>query len=135
MPIQPTQSKRARASGFTLIEILIAVAIVGIIASIAVPSYTAYVTDARRTDGHVALRAAAQSLERCRTETFTYSGCDISGYANSDSGYYDVTLGGESATAYTLTATAVTGRSQSGDTPCVTMTIDQTGAVLPAECW
>jgi len=100
---------------------MIAMVIVGVIAGIAIPSYSKYVIDARRTDGQVALRAAAQQLERCRTETFTYENCDFRN--TSDDGYYDLSGANLTSTTYTLTATAVTGKSQQGDTPCLTIVL------------
>jgi type IV pilus assembly protein PilE len=126
--------KARHNSGFTLIELLIAIAILGIISAIAVPTYGKYVTESRRVDGQVALRAAAQGLERCRTQNFTYVGC--TGFnTDSPSNYYtvDATL---AANTYTLTATAV--GSQATDTKCATFTIDQTGATASpdtVDCW
>ncbi|WP_349610865.1 type IV pilin protein [Halomonas sp. H10-9-1] len=66
-----------RSAGFTLIEVLIAVAIIGILAAIAYPQYTAYVERSLRADAHAGLNIAAGELERCYTRTYSYSDCDI----------------------------------------------------------
>ena len=122
-----------------MIELVITVAIIGIIAGIAIPSYGAYVIDARRTDAQVALRSAAQSLERCRTETFTYVACDFK--ANSPDGYYTVAGSDLSSTTYTLTATPAAGKSQANDAACTTLVLKQdgegtsTGTGAAGECW
>ena len=124
-----------QSTGFSLIELLIAMAVLGIITAIAVPSYTNYITEARRLDAQVALRGEAQKMERCRTEQFTYVGCNPSTDQNSQDGYYTVSFGTPTANTFTLTATPVTGKSQANDTSCNSMTLDQTGATLPAACW
>ena len=115
------------APGFSLIELLIAVAILGIISAIAVPTYSNYITDARRIDAQVALRGEAQKMERCRTESFTYVGCDPSTDPKSPDGYYTIGFGTPTANTYTLTATPVAGKSQAKDTDCKTLIINQTG--------
>ena len=126
---------KRHSTGFTLIEILIAVAILGIIGAIAVPSYGSYIKQARRLDAQVALRGEAQQMERCRTEQFTYVGCSPSTDQESPDRYYMISFGTPTANTYTLTATPVSGKTQANDTDCPSFTIDQTGATSPADCW
>lgn len=122
---------QARVSkGFTLMELMIVVAIFAIIASIGYPIYVEQAKKSRRSDAKVALSDNAQSVERCRSNTNTYVGCAT---VNSPSGYYIITMAAAAST-YTLTATA-TG-VQAND-KCTIFTITNTGvkgATLP-DCW
>ncbi len=61
------------SKGFTIIEVLIVVAILGVLAAIAIPQVTKYTTNARRADGKTALLAAAQAMERYYTNNCTLS--------------------------------------------------------------
>lgn len=122
-----------RIGGFTLIEVMIVVAIVGILAAVAYPSYTKYVQKSRRTDATTTLLGAAQHLERCYSQSFKYTGCTGVPTASAD-GYYTIAAELED-TSFTLTATA-TG-VQASDTTCPVFTLKNTGERTPAsnQCW
>ena len=128
-----------RQNGFTLIELMIVIAIIGILAAVAVPAYSNYVTKSRRVDGQITLQEVAQQMERCRTQNFTYAGCSAATATTlSESGYYNIAVTSGTTpddTTFELTATPVTGESQANDKECESMTIDQGGDLQPAACW
>lgn len=127
---------RPRAHGFTLVEVMIVVAIIGILASIALPSYTQYVVQARRTEAQAFLMELAQRQERWRVNHAEYGTTTEIGADTGTPQYYDFEVTAASATGYTLTATAVAGSAQAAaDSACTSMTLNQNGERSPATCW
>lgn len=135
--------------GFTLIELMIAVAVVGILAAIAYPSYLEQVRQSRRADATAVLVEAAQFMERFYTLNNRYDetrdGDDVELPASlqrapkeGTSVYYDVTLSSVAQNSFTLQAAPI--NAQAGDA-CGNLTLTNTGAraktgTLPLErCW
>lgn len=103
--------------GFTLIELMVATAVTGVLAATAYPSLQAPVFKARRTDGLTALLALQMSQERWRSEHSSYAALsDLKTGALSSMRYYQLTVESASATGFTASATG-TG-TQANDTAC-----------------
>ena len=83
-----------RKNGFSLVELVVAMGIVGILAAIAIPAYTSYTRTANRTDATRTMTIDAQALERCYSQAFTYVGCVTApaGASTSAQGFYTVTI-------------------------------------------
>ena len=118
------------ARGFTLIELMIAVAVIAILASIAVPSYRGYVERATRTDAHAGLMEAAGQLERCYTVNNSYASCTT--ITDSPDDNYAISLT-SAASTYTLTASLKSGRGPDGCSG--NLTLNHQGVRSPAACW
>jgi type IV pilus assembly protein PilE len=138
----PTVRCRAQR-GFTLIELMIVVAIAGILAAVAYPSFMDQVRKARRSDAIDVVSRVQQAQERWRADNPAYATLAALGIAAaSPSGYYTIasTPGANAAAvnSYTVTATAVAGKSQANDAGCATLTLTVAGGTpsyTPATCW
>lgn len=135
--------RKARHSGFTLIELMIVVAIIAILASIAYPSYQSQVRKSRRADAQGVVTAAAQWMERSYTDNGSYPAALPAGLDRAPAEgtkTYDLDLAaGSTATNFTIRAVPTAGGPQAGDT-CGTLTLSNTGAKgatggTVAECW
>ncbi|GAB6195259.1 type IV pilin protein [Lysobacter xanthus] len=114
-------------AGFTLIELMVVVAIVAILAAIAVPSYQQSVIKSRRNSAAGCMLGVAQYLERYYTTKLTYVGAALptAQCLNDLGAYYTLSLATPTATTYTVTATPK--GAQLKDTKCNVLTIDQRG--------
>lgn len=134
--------------GFTLIELMIAVAIIGIIAAIAYPSYQEYVRSAKRADAQTAIMELGHFMERYHTGNGRYVDSDGDApvlpftQAPKEGGAkaYDLDFADGSPTASTYVLQAVPTGSMADD-KCGTLTLANTGAkgqkagMTLAECW
>ncbi|MDP2559639.1 type IV pilin protein [Psychrobium sp. 1_MG-2023] len=124
--------------GFTLVELMIAVAIVAILTLIAVPSYQESIRESRRSEAHSALVKIQLEQEHWRTLNTSFAssfGTAANDVKQPVSEYYSYAMSNVTATSYTIKATAKTGSSQASDTGCTALTIDQAGTKLPVACW
>ncbi len=133
-------------NGFTLIEVLIVVAILGIIAAVAIPSYSSYITKTRRAEAMALLTEVAGEQERYFSENNSYAAALTEiGYPadaiDSEAGSYSVSITAQTATSFTLTAARVAGKPQERDDECGDLTINSigtkgiTGSGSVADCW
>lgn len=131
--------RRTRTKGFTLIELMIAVVIVGILAAIAYPSYSNYVQKSRRAEAQAELLRIAQLQERYYADNNTYatSLSDLGVSSTTPEGYYSLSLASTNPTE-TFTATATAIGAQANDTSCATLSIDAAGQKTSTgggDCW
>lgn len=135
-----------RRYGFSLTELLIAMTVLGILATLVLPAYTAQLRQARRSEGMGAVLELAARLEGFYADHGTYRGATL-GPGTADihpaltpNGYYRLSIDAQSATGYTVSATPTRTGSQDQD-PCGRFTLNSLGvrtagdAAPAARCW
>lgn len=135
---------QSAVTGFSLIEMLIVIAILGILTAIVIPSYSGSLNKSRRTDAKIALADAVKNMERCfaihnqydHASCLSYPAAGVNSVL-SDEGHYKIVATTLTATTFTLTATPVASSPQSDDTHCQQFSIDSTGVknATNADCW
>jgi type IV pilus assembly protein PilE len=123
-PSQPALTAYSRAQvgcGFTLVEIMLALIVVGVLAAVALPAYQQSVQKSRRADAIAMLTAVQQAQERWRANRTGYTAnlSDLGfNSAKSSKGYYEIALSNVDISTYTVTATPVSSGAQSKDSIC-----------------
>ena len=129
-----------KSRGFTLLEIVVTIAILAILTIVALPSYLNYLTESRRSEAYTVMLALAQAEEQWFTNNNTYTG-NVNSLTplipaiianNVNQGNYTFTIPVANATAFTIQADAVAGGPQAGDAGCTTMTLTSAGVQGPA---
>ncbi|MCL4697714.1 MAG: prepilin-type N-terminal cleavage/methylation domain-containing protein [Burkholderiaceae bacterium] len=127
-----------RGRGFTTIELLITIVILGILLAVALPSYQSSMRKSRRAEAFAALSNVQQAQERHRSTNATFTTLITAATTatppglglpatRTPNGYYDLAIGSADATTYVATATAVTGTSQANDGDCAVLAVRVAG--------
>ncbi len=149
---------RKQNSGFTLIELMIALVVAAILATIAVPAFVEQARSSRRGDAHAAILALQLAQEQFRANCTQYATglnttpgndvCDtgagtytLNRLGTSDQGYYTLSFSGVDATGFTVEADPAADGPQKSDTACdpITLTVSNATATTTKgpsdDCW
>jgi len=141
-----TEQNLSSSNGFTLLELIIVVTIIGLIVTIAYPVYTNHMTTARRAEGKTALLDLQVLMEQYFSTHNSYATAtiatdpitDVLSTANTAHDWYRLQITNQTATTYTLTATP---NDEQTDALCGTLSVDQlgnkanTGTGTIQQCW
>ena len=127
--------------GFSLIELMITVAIISILAGVAYPAYTDFVTRSNRAEAQRELMRLANLQEQVFVDTRAYA-ADMTGLGfatatyTTETGHYDITVSAQTATTFILTARAKSSQA-TNDSACITITINDAGKQdgASSHCW
>jgi type IV pilus assembly protein PilE len=145
------QGDNMNQKGFTLLELLTVVAIIGIMAAFAVPSYQSYVQKSRRTDAMSALSELQREIEKFRGSCTLYpntignaddcAGRTIKFSGTSNEGYYNLSITAATANSYTIEADPTEVQADDADCDPMRITVDNShpkgekGNDGGGDCW
>ena len=126
---------KASKKGFTLVELMIVIAIVAILVALAIPSYAKYIRKSNRGEAQQMLMNWANNQEIWRANNTEYA--TLAQLPAPSSNKYTFTLPTRTATTFILTATATADqlKDKEGNTTCSPLTLDQSNAKTPPNCW
>ena len=120
--------------GFTLVELMIVIAIIGVLAAVGYPAYTGAVKKANRADGIDSLLSLSGRMEEFYLNNDTYVNATVANTNSSDK-LYTLAITAADGFTYTLTATPVQGDAECGNLTLTSLGVKGTSVGTPANCW